>query len=336
MPALPYSCRDSLLLGGLMVLATLLLFAPWAAAAPAPAELTIAVAHNPMSLPLHLAAQEGHFTAEGLKVRLVECPTGARCLAAMLEGSADLATVADTPVVFRSFERSDFVLLGTFASSTDDAKILARKDSGIERPRQLAGRRIGVTRGTFNQYHLDAYLLMHGMAVQSVETVGMAPEMMADALQSGRVDAVSSFEPHAWRIQQQLGANVVRLPAGNTHTVIFNLAAQRRMAGSRDADLAAVLRAVERAQQSIREQPARAQALLAERFKVDQAFVDAVWPHLQYRLRLDSSLVKTLESEARWAMREGYVRNDGMPDYLGFIHAAPLRSALPAAVSLAR
>jgi NitT/TauT family transport system substrate-binding protein len=336
MSASPFLSRYSRLLGGLAALAAWLLLAPAASAAPAPSELTIAVANNPMSLPLHLAAQEGHFAAEGLKVRLVECPTGARCLAAMLDGNADLATVAETPVVFRSFERSDFVLLSTFASSTDDAKILARRDSGIERPRQLAGRRIGVTRGTFNQYHLDAYLLMHGMAAQSVEIVGMAPEMMADALQSGRVDAVSSFEPHAWRIQQQLGPNVVRLPASNTHTVTFNLAAHRRMAGNRDSELAAVLRAVERAQQSIREHPARAQALLAQRCNVDQAFIDTVWPNLQYRLRLEPSLIKALESEARWAVREGYVRNDGTPDYLGLIHAAPLRNALPAAVSLIR
>jgi hypothetical protein len=93
---------------------------------------------------------------------------------------------------------------------------------------------------------------------------------------------------------------------------------------------------VERTLQSIREQPAKAQALLADRLGADQAFIDVIWPSLQYRLRLEPSLIKTLESEARWALREGYVRNDGMPNYLGFIHAGPLRSTLPTAVSMAR
>lgn len=331
MPLLPSSAHR--LISRCLTALAWLLLVPAALAAP---PLTIAVAHNPMSLPVYVAAREGHFAAEGLNVRLLECPTGARCLAAMLDGGADIATVADTPVVFRSFERTDFVLLGTFASSIDDAKILTRKGTGIERPRQLAGRKIAVTRGTSNHYYLDAYLLMHGLDPKSVEIVNMAPEMMAEALQSGRVDAVSCFEPHAWRVQQLLKQDLVRLPASSLHTVTFNLVAQRRMAGPRDAELAAVLRAVERALQTIREQPAKVQAQLNERLGTDQAFVDALWPSLQYRLRLEPSLLKTLESEARWALREGYVRNEAMPNYLGFIHAGPLRSIQPAAVSMAR
>ena len=234
----------------------------------------------------------------------------------------------------RSFERSDFVLLGTFASASDDTKIITRKDSGIERPRQLAKRRVAVTRGTSNHYYLDAYLLMHGLDTKSVEVVNRAPEQMAEALASGRVDAISSFEPHAWRALQVLRHNGYRLPSSALHTVTFNLVARRTMVGPRDAELAAVLRALERAEQSIRDQPAKAQRLLAERLGTDQAFIDALWPTVQYRLRLEQSLIKTLESEARWALREGYVRNGGMPNYLGYIHAAPLRATLPAAVSI--
>lgn len=296
--------------------------------------LTLAVANNPMSLPVYVAAREGYFGAEGLDVRLLDCPTGARCLAIMLDGGADLATAADTPLVFRSFERSDFMLVGTFASATDDAKMITRKDTGIERPRQLAGRRIAVTRGTSNHYYLDAFLLMHGMDTKSVEVVSMAPEQMGDALASGRVDAISTFEPHAWRALQKLKDNGYRLPSSALHTVTFNLVAPRAMAGTRDTELAAVLRALERAQQFIREQPARAQRVLAERLGTDQGFIDALWPTVQYRLRLEQSLIKTMESEARWALRERYVRNDVAPNYLGFIYAAPLRSTLPAAVSI--
>jgi ABC-type nitrate/sulfonate/bicarbonate transport system substrate-binding protein len=306
---------------------------PWAVQA---APLTLAVAHNPMSLPIYVAAREGYFAQEGLDLKLIECPSGARCMSTMLDGGAELATVADTPVVFRSFERSDFVLIGTFATSGDDTKIITRQDTGIQTPRQLAGRRVGVTRGTSNHYHLDAYLLMHGVDPQSVQTVDLPPDGMGAALAAGKVDATSTFEPHATRVMQSLGPQARRLSASSAYTVTFNLVTMRRMLGTREPELAAVLRAVDRAERYIREQPEPARRLLIERLKLDAAVVDTMWASLNYRLRLEPALIKTLESEARWALREGYVRMPGIPNYLGFIHTGPLRAVAPAAVSLAR
>jgi len=300
------------------------------------APFTLAVALNPMSLPVYVAAHEGYFAEEGLEVKLIECPSGARCLATMLDGGADLATVADTPVVFRSFERSDFVLIGTFASSSDDTKTVTRQDTGIQTPRQLSGRRVGVTRGTSNHYHLDAYLLMHGVDPQSVQTVDLPPDAMGAALKAGTIDAASTFEPHATRMIQALGPQAVRLTASNAYTVTFNLATMRRQVGTREQDLAALLRAIDKAERYIREQPQQAQHLLMERLKLDAAITGTLWPTLNYRLRLEPALIKTLEAEARWALREGYVRMPSIPNYLGFIHAGPLRAAAPTAVSLAR
>jgi len=48
----------------------------------------------------------------------------------MFAGEADIATVAETPRVFNSFIRDDFVIFATFAYSYDDSKALGRKDRG--------------------------------------------------------------------------------------------------------------------------------------------------------------------------------------------------------------
>lgn len=85
----------------------------------AAAPLRVAVALNPMSLPWFVAQREGHFAAEGLDVRVLDCVSGARCLAQVLDGSADVATAADTPIMLRSFERDDFAVIATFAATAE-------------------------------------------------------------------------------------------------------------------------------------------------------------------------------------------------------------------------
>lgn len=315
-----------------------LLAAAAALAMPMPgvgAPLTVAVALNPMSLPLFVAQREGFFAAEGLEVRVTDCVSGARCLAQMLDGAADLATAADTPIVLRSFGRSDdFVVIATFASTPEDTKMLVRRSAGVRQPAQLAGRRVGVAFGTSGQYFLDAYLMLHGVDPQRVEAVDLAPQEMSQALASGRVDALAAWEPHAWRTVQAQPGEVLHLPGTGVYHVTFNLVAARRLAGARDAELAALLRAVERAERLIREQPLVAQRILRERLGGDQRFIDWVWPGLRFRLGLEQSLLTTLESQARWALRRGHVAGRGVPNYLRLLHSAPLKAALPGSVGL--
>lgn len=308
-----------------------------AASAAAPQkELAIAVAPAPPSLPLYVAESQGYFAEEGLKLRWLECRSGVRCMELMLGGEADLATAADAAVMFRSFERNDYAVLGTLAKIPDDLKLVARRSAGITTARNLVGKRIGTVLRSSSHYFLDAFLLLNGIDPHSAFIVGLAPEDMVDALADGRVDAVSVWEPMGFQAWTRLKNDAVLLHDPEVYNASFNLLASRRITGSRDADLAKLLRAIGRAQRFIAARPLDAQAILRARLGMDQASVDWIWKSAQYSLTLDQSLLRTLEAEARWAQREGHVLGKRTPNYLKFIHAAPLRSVDDDAVSLPR
>jgi hypothetical protein len=93
---------------------------------------------------------------------------------------------------------------------------------------------------------------------------------------------------------------------------------------------------VDRAETLIRDDPARAKLILRQRLSTDDDFVRWVWPGLTFRLSLDQSLLKTLESEARWALREGHVTGRAAPNFLPFLHRAPLMQVRPEAVGISR
>jgi len=307
-----------------------------AAGAAQAQELTLAVSKSPLSLPLYVAEVAGYFQDEGLKVRFTECVGGHRCLKLMLDGQVDVATAGDTPVMFNSFQRTDFAVIGTIASTMDDLKVYVRQEAGITRPRDLARKRVGVVIGTASHYFLDSLLMIHGVDPRDIQPVPMQPEAMQEALQTKRVDAVSVWEPYGYRIASALKTSVAALPNSGAYSAVFNLVVHRRLVGARDADLAKLLAAVDRAETLIRDDPARAKLILRQRLSTDDDFVRWVWPGLTFRLSLDQSLLKTLESEARWALREGHVTGRAAPNFLPFLHRAPLMQVRPEAVGISR
>lgn len=315
------------LLGGLLL--------PLAAQA---AELVLAVARTPLSLPVFVAEAQDYFRAEGVAVRSVDCVGGQACMKLMFGGSAQLATASDLPVMFNSFERSDYAVLATFVSATHDAKLIARGGSGIASARQLAGKRVATVPGSSAHYYLDAFLLYHGVDPALVTVVPLPADRMPEALRAGQVDAVAVYEPWAWLSRQAVGADAaVVLPNPRIYTLSFNLVADRRSIAAHDEELQRVLRALARAVRFIQEQPAAAQEVMKRRLQLDQPFVDWVWPHLDYRLGLDQSLVTTVEHEARWALREGHVpAGRAMPKVLNLLAPDTLRKAVPGAVTITR
>lgn len=298
------------------------------------APLKLAVARTPLSLPLYVAASEGYFSDEGLATTMADCVGGHTCLQLVLEGKADVGTASDSPVMFRSFERSDYVVIGTFVTTSDDVKLVGRRSAGIARPADLRGKKVGVVRGASSHYFLDSFLLLNGIDPRSVDLVALQPDEMAAAMKSGRVAAVSAWEPFAFDTLRAVKDDATVLPHSSVYSLSFNLVAQRRLVGTGDAELVKLLRAIARAEVFIRNEPQRAQAILRKRLGVDQEFIDWVWPGLRFRLGLDQNLIKTLESEARWAIREGHVAGKTVHNYLHFMHRLPLREVDPNSVSL--
>ncbi len=307
-----------------------------ASGASAADSLRIAVSRTPLSLPLFVAQEKGYFAAEGLDVQVDECLGGQRCLKSVLEGRADLATVGDLPIALNSFDRTDYSVIATFVNSNDDLKLIARQGGGSAEPLALAGKRIGVVIGSSAQYFLDLHLLNVGVDPRGLQIINFAPEETVDALVSGKVDAIAVWEPYGFLALKAMGTKARVLPVSSGYIPTFNLVAHRQWVGTRDASLVRVLRALQRSEQFIQQQPEAAKAILRKRLQLEQAFVDWVWPSFAYRLALDQALLTTMESQARWALREGHIKGKNHPNFLTLVHTAPLRAVKPTAVGLGR
>lgn len=307
----------------------------WTSSALSAEPLRVSVSQTPLSLPFYVAESQGFFAAEGLKLTILDVVGGHRTMQQLLEGTADLATSSEAVVMFNSFKRTDFAVIASFVSSDDDVKIITRADSGINRPDQLAGKLVGTVTGAASHYYLETVLLLNGLNPKALRVRNLQPEDMSKALKNGEVDAIAIWEPFPFKVLKTVPGSKV-LVSQNTYRLTFNLIAHKKYLGIRDNELVKLLRALDLAQQFISTQPQKAKAILREKLKLDQDFIDWIWPAYNYRLTLDQSLLTTLEGEARWARQEGLVKGDKSPNYLNFIYAGPLSKVRPAAVSIIR
>lgn len=303
---------------------------------PPPEVLVVAVAKNLMGVPLLVAERQGYFAAEGLHVSLRPYPFGLPAFEAMLKGEAEVATVAETPLVLASLNGRQFSIIAHYMASVGHL-IVARSDRGIQRIEDLRGRRIGVSLGTTAHYMLYVMLSDAGLAEADVELVPLAGPQLAAALAAGSVDAVASLPPYATAARLALGSTAVIFAPGLRYVGASSLAVPRDFAQRRPQAALRLLRATERAMVWMRAHRPEAIQLAVEEIGMERADVEAVWDELRPALALDQRFILLLEAEARWAISAG-LRAPGtlLPNYLDYVDSSVLKALHPEAVTVIR
>ena len=101
---------------------------------------------DPLATLLYLADATGSFSRNGLEVSFHAYEGGAYAIQDMVAGTIDLAAATEYALVHWSFRQRDLRSFATIATA-NNAELLARSDRGIEGPRDLRDRRIGVSTG---------------------------------------------------------------------------------------------------------------------------------------------------------------------------------------------
>ncbi len=284
-----------------------------------------------------IAENKEYFKEEGLNVKIKEFDSGRNALAAMLENKdIDICTVAQTPVVLHSFNRDDFVIIGAMVYSYNDVKVLVRQDKGINKPMDLIGRKVGVTRGSTGHFYLSTLLNYNGLHCSDVNEIDINASELPQALADGRVDAISTWEPHNLNAIKLLGEKTLLLPGEDIFREDFYFVVHKSFVKDNPETLKTFLQAIEKGEKFIQGNKDESITIVSERIKVDKEAAASVWDDFSYQLILDQSIFVSLEAEARWAIRDGLVEGKEVPNYLDFIYIDALEAVNPEAVTIIR
>lgn len=132
-------------------------------------------------------------------------PNGGLALAALLEGKADLATVGGPAIALGALKHDRFLILATLFESPTVIQMIARRDRGIDKPSDLAGKKLGTVFGSVSEFLQDTILDRYDVDPQSIVRINLTQAQTVDALLAGEVDAVTIWPPFSNEMRNRLG-----------------------------------------------------------------------------------------------------------------------------------
>ena len=305
-----------------------------ASAVVANEKLTIAVPSAPHAALLHLAASNNYFAEEGLDVVTLPATHGKVALELLVQGKADVAAAAELPFVVNVMNGQHLAIIASVASATSETAVIARRSRGIQQPADLAGKTIGVTRGTSGEYFLWAFLIRNRLAPDAVTLIDAPPDQLDKGLANGTFDAIVAWQPTRFRAEAALGAGGVVLTEPNAYTATYVLVSHDAYIKEHPRVFEKLVRALLKAEAFLRTSPQLARQVVAQRLRVEPEALLPSWKDQEFRVDLLQPQLITLEDEARWVAARGYAASDSIPNFLPHLYLDALLAVRPERVTV--
>ena len=170
------------------------------------------------TLPIWVAIDKGFFKEQGLDVEFVDTRDFTQMMSAVVGGSIEFGNpdyISFAAAVSQGLDVRLVAPVSAQPTSQDDdgAPITVLASSDIHGPKDMAGKKFGVTapQGTSGSQAKE-WLKRAGVDVNGVQFVAVAPAQMAPALELGDIDAAYIVEPYTTSFYETGEARAIGYP----------------------------------------------------------------------------------------------------------------------------
>lgn len=284
---------------------------------------------------VYIAQEQGFFKANGLGVTVNDYATGVATIDALLKGEVDIAWAAEFPVVRRAFAKEKISIIAS-TSRFSDQYLFGRKDRRIENISDLKGKTIGIPRNTIVEFYLARFLELNGMNIQDVSLADVPPPQAMDAITSGSIDGVVTWEPYSSQIEAGLSGKVAAWPVQSSQPGYGVIISRNDWISSYPEIISRFLKSLAQAEDYLIRNPKASKHIVQKRVNYDDAFIEIFWSENQVLLSLDQSLIIAMEDEARWMINNNLTAEKRVPDFVSYLYVDGLKGVKPVAVNIIR
>ena len=261
-----------------------------------------------LSVPqITMAFERDLWTGQDIQALPVTFPTGREALEALLNGGAEIASLADLPATTAALRNQDLVILGVAAKFVAN-RFIFNKASGASSIAELNGKRLGVAMGTNMEYLAETVLAEKDI---SPEIVNVGPGDTILALARGDIDAAVVFDTFYGMARETLGDNYAEelTPQYEGHFVIC---ASQSFAESNPEAVKAVIRALVAADEIVEAEPDETAAAISESTggALSLGAIQEQMPNYAYGLSLDDGLLRLMVAEGKWITESGIIQGN--------------------------
>lgn len=292
--------------------------------------------------PTRVALLSGYFAGPGPDVVVEQAVSGKASLQRLLEGRADFALVAATPVALALLQQdslnqpqdNDLVVLASISSSSQTHHVLALKDRGILRPEDLRGRRVGLLSNSSAEYYWSQFSLFHGLQPAEVVVKDVGVKDMPELLKNGEIDAVVTWDPWVYRLERDLLEPTVRFSERQIFTLNWLLVSRRKTIEQSPEVCERILRGYLRAVRKLHEQPHHARQLQGYDSDLPESYLQALEDKIIFHLGLQWSVLLDIEQQLDWLIATHNINAATRPRPEHYLAPGPLERLAPERVMM--
>ncbi len=184
-----------------------------AGCAPKPAPKTlvrVGIQPGVFVTPYFIAKDQGFFDSKVIEIKEASFLSGGAMNEGMLSGNIDIGYLGATPAIVAASRDPRVAIIAICDLSDGGEGILVQKDSKINTPADLRGKKIAVAKGSTVHRFLYEVLKNAGLDPdKDVSIYDMSVEDQVTALQTKNVDAVANWEPWMTKAEKAGGRRLI-------------------------------------------------------------------------------------------------------------------------------
>ena len=275
--------------------------------------LRIAAQPYPLYTPVYVAYRLGYLDEElnavGAQYEWKSFKSGPLVNEAVAAGEADLGFMADLPAIIAKSTGLPIEVVSNVAYGEKGIAVLAKADSPIKSVADLKGKKVAYATGSYAQHLLALLLSKEGLTLNDVQSVNLGAGDQPAALASGEVDAIVIWEQYISQLTSDGTAKVIADGTGVKRGNMVTYAVSD-YANKNPKVIEAYIKALNRADEVIKNEPEKAAEAVAEDFGVNKELMLKIIPNFTFSTEFTEDDIAEIKNVKDFSLESGIISKD--------------------------
>jgi NitT/TauT family transport system substrate-binding protein len=260
--------------------------------------------------------------------------SGIETVQALIGDATNIATLAEWPFLLASLKRDDLRIVAII-SVAKSMGMVANKEKGINTVTDLVGKSVGFPQGTSAQYVYETFLNSNGLK-DKVKAVNLTPPNLQPSIVRGDIDAMVIWQPFLEKVIQANPDKFHFIPGSDDIlNVVYMVVTTDSYIKSNPDGIKNVLQILVNAADKINSRNTEDLQILSNKTNIDMGTLNKLLPLFDYEVKIDSTIINTLEKLSIWAESSGFANKEVLnQDWRHFIYSEILKEIAPQNVKL--
>lgn len=276
-------------------------------------QLRIAAQPYPLYTPVYVAYRLGYLDEElnkvGAKYEWKSFKSGPLVNEAVAAGEADLGFMADLPAIIAKSTGLPIEVVSNVAYGEKGIAVLAKADSPIQSVADLKGKKVAYATGSYAQHLLALLLSKEGLSLNDVQSVNLGAGDQPAALASGEVDAIVIWEQYISQLTSDGTAKIIADGTGVKRGNMITYAVSD-YANKNPQVIEAYIKALNRANEVIKNEPEKAAEAVADDFGVSKELMLKIIPNFTYSTEFTEDDISEIKNVKDFSLESGIISKD--------------------------